>query len=114
MAQKVVTIYIDDLTGEESSEVSTHTFSLDGVLYEIDLVPASFDKLMDALKPFMESGRKAGRGRRPGATGRRTAPSSTSTVDTAAIRSWAKENGYEVNDRGRVPANVREAYDKAH
>jgi hypothetical protein len=114
MAQKVITIYSDDLTGEESSEVSTHTFSLDGVLYEIDLVPESFDKLMDALKPFMENGRRAGRGKKPGVAGRRTASTATSTADTAAIRAWAKENGYEVNDRGRVPSNVREAYDKAH
>jgi hypothetical protein len=112
MAQKVVTIYTDDLTGEESSEVGTHTFSVDGVTYEIDLVPDSFDKLMDALRPFMESGRKAGRGRKPGAVVRRS--TSVSNVDTAAVRSWAKENGYEVNDRGRVPANVREAYEKAH
>ncbi|MEO3750767.1 Lsr2 family protein [Streptomyces sp. B6B3] len=110
MAQKVVTIYTDDLTGEESSEVGTHTFCVDGVFYEIDLIPDSFDKLMDALRPFMESGRKMGRKKSGGA--RRPAPASD--VDTAAIRSWAKENGFEVNDRGRVPANVREAYDQAH
>ena len=30
------------------------------------------------------------------------------------IRAWAKENGYEVNDRGRVPASIREAYEKAN
>ena len=111
MAQKVVTIYTDDLTGEESSEVGTHTISVDGVFYEIDLIPESFDKLMDALRPFMDSGRKVGR-RKPGGVTRRPAPASD--VDTSAIRSWAKENGFEVNDRGRVPVNVREAYEKAH
>ncbi|MFC9081378.1 Lsr2 family protein, partial [Streptomyces sp. NPDC057062] len=26
----------------------------------------------------------------------------------------AKENGLEVNDRGRVPASIREAYEKAN
>nr|WP_323372118.1 histone-like nucleoid-structuring protein Lsr2 [Streptomyces katsurahamanus] len=33
---------------------------------------------------------------------------------TAQIREWAKVNGYDVNDRGRVPATVREAYEKAN
>lgn len=37
-----------------------------------------------------------------------------SSEDTAAIRQWAKENGYEVNDRGRIPATIREAYAKAN
>ncbi|MDT0346901.1 histone-like nucleoid-structuring protein Lsr2 [Streptomyces litchfieldiae] len=110
MAKKVVTIYTDDLTNQESSEVGTHTFSLDGVSYEIDLAPDSFDKLLDALRPFMENGRKAGRGRRPGAAAKRPTPD----VDTAAIRSWAKEQGFQVSERGRVPAHVREAYEKAH
>jgi hypothetical protein len=32
----------------------------------------------------------------------------------AAIRTWAKENGYEISDRGRVPASIREAYATAH
>jgi hypothetical protein len=36
------------------------------------------------------------------------------TQDTAKIRAWAKEQGYDVNDRGRVPGNIREAYEKAH
>ncbi|MFD5319370.1 Lsr2 family protein [Streptomyces sp. NPDC127098] len=110
MAQKVVTIYSDDLTGEESTEIDSHRFGLDGVEYEIDLTPESFDKLLDALAPFMDKGRKLGRGRKAPAAAKRSAPD----VDTAAIREWAKENGLEVNDRGRVPANIREAYEKAH
>ncbi|MGP4112965.1 histone-like nucleoid-structuring protein Lsr2 [Streptomyces sp. 4N509B] len=110
MAKKVVTIYTDDLTQEESSEVTTHTFSLDGVSYEIDLSPDSFDKLLEALQPFRDSGRKLPRTKRAGTGAKSPAP----TQDTAAIRQWAKEEGYEINERGRVPANVREAYEKAH
>lgn len=109
MAQKIVTIYTDDLTGQESDEISTHTFAIDGVQYEIDLTPESHDQLLEAMGPFLENGRKQGRGQR--ASGRqRQAPSQ----DTAKIRNWAKANGYEVNDRGRVPAAIREAYEKAH
>ncbi|MFI1259292.1 Lsr2 family protein [Streptomyces netropsis] len=109
MAQKTVTIYTDDLTGEESSEAATHVFSLDGVGYEIDLGPDSYDMLLEALAPFTKAGRKSGKTRkavsRSGHGG--------STEDTAAIRAWAKANGYTVNDRGRVPTDIRAAYKAA-
>lgn len=110
MAQKIVTIYMDDLSGVESEEVQTHTFSLDGVGYEIDLDADNYDRLFEALAPFIEKGRKtgrakvAGRSRRPQGDG----PSADE------IRSWARENDYQVNDRGRVPASIREAYQKVH
>ncbi|GHH80358.1 Lsr2 family protein [Streptomyces sulfonofaciens] len=107
MAQKIVTIYTDDLTGEESTEAATHTFALDGVTYEIDLSPDSYDQLLEALGPFVHAGRKTGKVRGQ----RKPAPRAE---DTGAIRVWAKENGYDVNERGRVPANIREAYQKAH
>ncbi|MEV6673258.1 Lsr2 family protein [Streptomyces sp. NPDC051162] len=109
MAQKIVTIYTDDLTGEESAEAETHTLSLDGVTYEIDLGHDSYDKLLEALAPFTKVGRKTGKTRKPAT--RKT--SGAGSQDTARIRAWAKENGYSVNDRGRVPADIREAYEKA-
>ncbi|MFF2327338.1 MULTISPECIES: histone-like nucleoid-structuring protein Lsr2 [unclassified Streptomyces] len=28
-----------------------------------------------------------------------------------AIRLWARANGYLVNDKGRIPASIREAYE---
>ncbi|MFI6682533.1 Lsr2 family protein [Streptomyces sp. NPDC050485] len=110
MAQKIVTIYTDDLTGEESEEAKTHSIAIDGIVYEIDLGPDSYDKLMEAVGPFIGKARKAGRigkGAKPRGTG------SSASGDTAKIRAWAKENGYEVNDRGRVPADIREAFQKA-
>ncbi|MBH5335691.1 Lsr2 family protein [Streptomyces pactum] len=110
MAQKVQVLLVDDLDGGEADE--TVTFALDGKTYEIDLNTANADKLRAALEPFTKSGRRTG-GR--AATGRtRTRTGSGSSQDTAKIRAWAKENGYEVNDRGRVPATVREAYEKAN
>ncbi|WP_369199056.1 histone-like nucleoid-structuring protein Lsr2 [Streptomyces djakartensis] len=110
MAQKIVTVYTDDLTGSESEEVQTHTFALDGVNYEIDLVADNYDKLFEALAPFIEKGRKVGRTRgvarsRGGATDGPTAEE---------LRAWARKNDLEVNDRGRVPASIREAYRAAH
>ncbi|MER0244527.1 Lsr2 family protein [Streptomyces sp. 796.1] len=110
MAQKVQVLLVDDLDGGEADE--TVTFALDGKTYEIDLTTANADKLRSALEPYTKSGRRTG-GRAAGGRGRvRTGASSSQ--DTAKIRAWAKENGYEVNDRGRVPATVREAYEKAN
>ncbi|MCW8103331.1 histone-like nucleoid-structuring protein Lsr2 [Streptomyces tauricus] len=109
MAQKTVTVYTDDLTGEESEEVQTHSFSLDGVNYEIDLVSESYDKLYEALDPFITRGRKVGRTKKAAAF--------KSPVDGPSaedLRAWARENSLTVNNRGRVPANIRLAYQKAH
>ncbi|MBT2383844.1 Lsr2 family protein [Streptomyces sp. ISL-11] len=108
MAQKIITIYTDDLTGEEISEAETHTFAIDGVTYEIDLGPDSYEQMLQAFGPFVKAARKQGRGKKPAA---RPAVA-RSSEDTAAIRAWAKKNGYNVNDRGRVPADIREAYAK--
>ncbi|WP_059005874.1 histone-like nucleoid-structuring protein Lsr2 [Streptomyces specialis] len=99
MAKKVVTVYTDDLTGAEAEDVGTHTFSLDGVNYEIDLTGDSFDKLVEALGPFIDAGRKTGRTPRTGAAVKR--PTSTPSQDSAKIREWAKENGFQVSERGR-------------
>ncbi|MFD7500047.1 Lsr2 family protein [Streptomyces sp. NPDC059850] len=110
MAQKVQVLLVDDLDGGEADE--TVTFALDGKSYEIDLNTVNADKLRDALEPFTKGGRRTG-GRASGGRGKARATSG-SGQDTAKIRAWAKENGYEVNDRGRVPATVREAYEKAN
>ncbi|MFG2586134.1 histone-like nucleoid-structuring protein Lsr2 [Streptomyces malaysiensis] len=105
MAQKIVTVYSDDLTGAESDEVSTHRFSLNGVNYEIDLIPENYDKLDAALRPFMETGRKLGRTKE---SGHRRGTADGPRADE--VRAWARENGYEVNDRGRVPQEIQDAF----
>lgn len=111
VAQKVQVLLVDDLDGGEADE--TVTFALDGVTYEIDLTTANADKLRGLLNPYTDSGRRTGgrvgRGRTKAVRG-----GGVSGPDTAKIRAWAKEKGYEVNDRGRVPATIREAYEKAH
>ncbi|QKZ21056.1 histone-like nucleoid-structuring protein Lsr2 [Streptomyces chartreusis] len=109
MAQKIATVYTDDLTGKESEEVQTHTFSLDGINYEIDLVSENYDKLFAALAPFITGGRKIGRKR---STGRSRRPSVDGPT-SKELRRWARENNYQINDRGRLPASIREAYEKA-
>ncbi|WP_420082641.1 histone-like nucleoid-structuring protein Lsr2 (plasmid) [Streptomyces sp. JL4002] len=109
MAKKTVTIYTDDLTGEESGEASTHNLVLDGVSYEIDLSPDSYDKLLEAVAPFIHAGRRSTRPARRDFTRR-----ADNQDYVARVRSWARASGLEVNERGRLPKKIREAYDEAH
>lgn len=106
MAQKVQTLYIDDIDGSEAE--GTVRFGLDGTGYEIDLSAAHREELHNALEPFIAHARKVG-GTRRAARGRRGA----SAIDTRKVREWAKERGIEIKERGRVPANVVAQYREA-
>jgi Lsr2 len=106
-ASKVVTLLTDDLDGSEAEE--TISFSLEGFSYEIDLSKAHAEDLRDALDPYVKAGRRTGRDGR-----RRGRGSATDGDQTKAIRDWAKSQKMEVSDRGRVSAEIREAYSKAH
>ncbi|MCX4666434.1 Lsr2 family protein [Streptomyces sp. NBC_01381] len=112
MAQKVVTTYVDDLTGEESSEIATHSILIDGAGVEIDLTDENYEKLLELLNPYLQAdgarrirGGSKAKGKSKAASGGKD--------DSSAIRAWAKANGFEVSDRGRVPSNVREAFENA-
>lgn len=107
MATKTETILIDDLTGEVGA--TTLLFGLDGVNYEIDLSESSMATVREALTPLAEAARKVG-----GKTPRKSSGSKPSSSNASKIREWAKENGYTVGDRGRIPAEVTEAYTAAN
>ena len=114
MAQRVQVILEDDLDGSVADE--TVLFGLDGAEYEVDLSTENAQGLRDALAPWVGVARRTG-GRRKRAGASTTAPrpaENGSGPSTSDIRAWAQENGYEVSSRGRVSAEVREAYDKAH
>lgn len=104
MARKTTVELVDDLTGEVASD--TVQFGIDGVSYEIDLTDENAEKLRDALRVWVENSRRIGGRKRPGGVG-----ASRGTGDAAKVREWARENGYEVPDRGRIPAEIREAYE---
>lgn len=106
MAQKVHIVLEDDLDGSLATQ--TIKFSLGGAAYEIDLNDKNADKLSKALAPFVGAARKTGRSARPA---RRTSSASGSAAE---IRAWASSNGLTVPARGRIPADVRSAYDAAH
>ncbi|MQA85641.1 MAG: Lsr2 family protein [Streptosporangiales bacterium] len=106
MAQRVQVILEDDLNGGSADE--TVRFGIDGKTYEIDLSSDNAKKLRKSLRPYVENARRAG-----GTKQRRTRQVS-SRRQSAEIRAWAKAQGIEVSERGRIPAEVMEKYESAH
>ena len=102
-------VLVDDLDGSEASE--TVTFGLDGSTYEIDLNDANAAALREALAGFLGHARKTTGGSR---RTRRSSGSSSSSSHTKDVREWAKAQGMEVSERGRISADVQQAYDAAH
>lgn len=107
MAQKVLVSLIDDLDGSKADE--TVEFGLDGVSYQIDLATKNANKLRKALTTYVDHGRRSGgRKRRSSAGG----SASADREQNQAIRAWARKNGYDVSERGRIPTEVVEAFHK--
>jgi hypothetical protein len=102
VAQKIQTLLIDDLDGSEAE--GTVRFGLDGTDYEIDLNAEHAQALRDALARYVHAARRARGGARRLARGGRRA--SASGVDSTEVREWAKAQGIDVKDRGRVPAEL--------
>ena len=107
MAQRIQTLLIDDIDGGDAA--GTVRFGLDGTEYEIDLSAAHSDELRKELQRYLAHARRTGSTARGAARTRR----GSAAVDTPKVREWAKEQGIEVKDRGRVPANVVEQYQTA-
>ncbi len=108
---------VDDL--DESEATETVVFGLDGSQYKIDLNDEHAAQLRDAVALYLGAARRAGRP----ATRRRTRSSGpTPTAGGAGgdgsrvqqIRDWARANGHQVSDRGRLSAAVVQAYEAAH
>jgi hypothetical protein len=109
MAQKIQTLFIDDIDGGEAE--GTVRFALDGTEYEIDLSASHNEELRSALGKYVTHAHKVGgTARRSTARGGRR----SSTVNTVAVRSWAREQGIDIKDRGRVPADIVTKYEAAN
>lgn len=114
MARRIVHQLVDDIDGTllEVGEGETVHFALNGVAYEIDLTNSHAEQLREALAPYIDAGRRAASsaGSRPAAPRKRSARSS----ETVEIREWAKKQGMKVSERGRIAADVLDAYHAAH
>jgi hypothetical protein len=108
MARSVAVVVTDDIDGSPDAE--TVTFGLDGVTYEIDLSTGNRARLERDFAPYIEAGRRISRGRNRGSQGRSAGP----RIDRAAVRAWAKENGIQVSERGRISAQLMSQYEATH
>ena len=112
MAQKITTLFIDDIDGGAAE--GTVRFALDETEYEIDLNAKHSEELRSALGKYVSHARKVGgASRRAGRAAGRAGRGSGSSVNTTEIRNWARENGYDIKDRGRVPADLVAKYQAA-
>lgn len=115
MAKKVTVTLIDDVDGEAAAD-ETVEFGLDGVSYEIDLSAANATRLREELDVWVSSARKLSGRRRIKAATPGASSKSRVAVDreqSAAIREWARRNGHKVSARGRISADITDAYNKA-
>jgi nucleoid-associated protein Lsr2 len=112
MATETFTRLVDDLDGSKAER--TVAFSWDGRSYSIDLSKRNIAAFEKSLEPYISAARKEqssrpargrARGGRSAAGGRRR--------DLSAVRTWARANGYEVSDRGRIGGDVVAAYEAA-
>ena len=119
MAQQVNVKFVDDLDGSDAA--GTVSFAIDGRAYEIDLSEDNAARLRDSLASFVAAARKSGgagpaAGRRAqkmtASSGRRPQP--LDREQTAAIRAWARQNGHQVSERGRISKTVVDAFQAAH
>ncbi|QII06718.1 Lsr2 family protein [Rhodococcoides fascians A25f] len=114
MARKVYVQLVDDIDEKPIESGGEHiTYSVNGVSYEIDLSDKNAKEFHRKLDYYIEHSTKVG--------GKRTKKSSASATgakrdanQTKAIREWAKANGHNISARGRIPAEVEQAFDAAH
>lgn len=118
MAQKTSVAYFSDLSDVEitDNDQPTVSFGWDGNEYTIDLTSQEAEKFHKAIEPYLNAATKVSGGRSRSTAKRSTAANSSgrSSEDLTAIREWAKANGHEVADRGRIKKEILEAYDAAH
>lgn len=118
MAQRTTVQLVDDLDGTASNDISTVTFALDGVSYEIDLTENNAESLRKGLADFITAARRTGgrvkRGLGSPATSAPSAEGARSKEQTQAIRDWARSNGHQIAERGRIPGGVIDAFEAAH
>ncbi|GAA4399599.1 histone-like nucleoid-structuring protein Lsr2 [Tsukamurella soli] len=109
MAKSLEVVLRDDLDGSIATQ--TVRFALDDTTYEIDLNAENAAELRRDLARWIKVARVEGapkprreKNRNPKALG----------VPFAEVRQWARENGIEVSDTGRISVRVLKAYDDAH
>jgi len=121
--ETVIYSYTCDICGKEAD--GSHTVVYGGTashpgVFEIDLCATDANKLSKAsesLTAVLDRGRKISGLRKRGSAGAKTAspgPHAVTGAHPGTIRQWAREQGYEIADRGRIPAEIRDAHAKGN
>ena len=116
MAKKTIEVITSDLSGEElePGQGETIIFSVGGGDYSIDLTDAEAEEFRATFDKYVKvASRASSRGTQSSSSARKPSGSGRSSEELAHIRAWAKDNGHEVSERGRIKAEVIEAFDKA-
>ena len=110
MAKQIIDKLVDDLDGGDADE--TVKFALDGVQYEIDLSEKNAGKLRELFDPYIQAGSKVGRGGVVvgGRAARGRGSAAADREQNKAIRAWAKKEGRDISDRGRIPQEIVDEY----
>lgn len=106
MAQQTRILLTDDMDGSPAD--TTVRFDFGGASYEIDLSEAHAGQFAKAMEPYLENARRVSRQRRPA-----QAPSRI-RHDQSEVRTWAREQGLKISERGRIPADVLAKFEAAH
>jgi hypothetical protein len=124
MAQKVQVVLTCDLDEDEVPAVQTVSFGYDGYSYAFELCEQHLEEFNEAIQGYISAARLAeeapgSRRRRSSNTAaaarpRRAVVSSPAEPSSSEVRSWARDNGFEISERGRIPSTVRAAFDEAH
>jgi len=110
VAQRFQVLLVCDVHGDETPGTETVTFALDGTTYEIDTCEKHGSELRDAFAKYVAAGRRVGRS---SSGRRRRGGRSSSGIDPAAIRAWARANNVKVSERGRISSDVIDKYNAA-
>lgn len=112
MATVTTTVLVDDLDGS-TTDVETVSLALDGVSFEIDLSADNAARLRDKLAKFVDAAQPV-KAQRPRKITKQVLTAPSSKEQAQAVRDWARQNGFEVSERGRIPKNVLDAFREAH
>lgn len=109
MAQKVLVQMVDDIDGGEASQ--TVPFGIDGIQYEIDLSDDNATGLREEFARYIAASRRTG-GRKIRSVAGVATTTSADRERSREIRAWALANGWDVSERGRIPATVIAAFEE--
>ncbi|MGW5106708.1 histone-like nucleoid-structuring protein Lsr2 [Nocardia sp. NPDC004123] len=112
MAKKITITMVEDYDGESTAD-ETVFFSIDGNDFEIDLSNKNAATLREAMELWSDKACKLGRSKRVKVVGGGRARLAADRQESTAIRDWARAQGHQVSSRGRILAEIVDAYQRA-